>query len=188
MKVKRFALILAIVFIAAGCNRAAIPAETNSVEQPAMQAEETSTVDFSSVNSTYKFSGKIDADWKVEYIPSVESINIYNPAIEGKTSLEQSQIFIRYFRANDFLTLSTVDILSREEANVANHPAVRYEIKKKAGVANFPNQPSWRSGQHKLIDIRLSATNPSLFYVIAYNPDLDSNIFEEFISSLEFEE
>ena len=186
---KRLAIALtALIFVAAACNKQPAALMNNSDQEPATQEQDFLTVDFSSVNSTYKFSGKIDADWKVEYIPSVESINIYNPAIEGKTSLEQSQIFIRYFRANDFLTLSTVDILSREEANVANHPAVRYEIKKKAGVANFPNQPSWRSGQHKLIDIRLSATNPSLFYVIAYNPDLDSNIFEEFISSLEFEE
>lgn len=185
-KTAKFLLVLiGMVFIAAGCNRSAVKEQTPlSQEQP---VEKDLTVKFSEINSTYKFSGKIDKDWKVEYIRSIESINIYDSSIENESSLEQSQIFIRYFKANSFLTLSTVEILSREEAEISGHSAIRYGIKKKAGVANFLNQPSWRSSQHKLIDIRHSPSNPSLFYVFAYNPSLSPDVFEEFIQSIEFE-
>jgi hypothetical protein len=182
---KSLLVIVSFVFIAAGCNRPPVKMETTSPQEQSVETQ--INVEFSELNSSYKFSGKVDNKWKVEYVAASDSINIFDPTIEAESSLEQSQIFIRYFRANDFLTLTTVDILSKEATEVSGHPAVRYEIKKKAGVANFTNQPLWRSGQHKLIDIRHSETNPSIFYVFAYNPVLPSSVFEEFISSLEFQ-
>lgn len=144
------------------------------------------TIEFSKLSSTYKFSGSIPDYWKAEYVSSIESINIYDTAKPGNSNIEKSVIFIRNFNANSFLTLQTVDILSRADANINGHAAVRYEIKNKPGVANFPNQPLWRNGQHKLIDIRYSQTNPSPFFVFAYNPDLPSAEFETFITSLKF--
>ena len=131
-------------------------------------------------------SGKIPNAWVVDYVRSIECINVYDSGKNGNPNIEKSVIFIRYFNANSFLTLNTVNILSRTDSNVNSHTAVRYEIKNKSGVANFPNQPLWRNMQHKLIDIRYSQTNPSTFYVIAYSPELQVDQFEKFIDSLKF--
>lgn len=156
-----------------------------SAEAPVVSQDSYKEIDFSQVNGLFKFSAEIPAAFEVEFVPQTESLNIFDPKLSG-TNLEKSQIFIRYFRASDFLTLATVNILSRQTDNINGHPAVRYEIIKKTGVPNFEHQPPWRSGQHKLIDIRLSSQNPSLFYVLAYNPGLPANEFETFINSLKF--
>lgn len=146
----------------------------------------TQLVHFSDFNQTYKFSGHISNDWKVEYVSANDSINIYNPSASGENNLDKSQIFIRNFSANSFLTLNTVDILERQETTLGNHAAVRYEIQKKPDVANFSSQPFWRNLPHKLIDVRYADTNPSDFFVIAANPNLDTKVFEEFLKSLSF--
>jgi len=145
------------------------------------------TEDFSSYSQLYKFRGDIPSSFIVEYINSIESINIYDSEAEQETALNKSKIFIRYFRASDFLTLSAVDILEREKAEIGSHDAVRYEIEKKKGIADFPNQPIWRNKRHKLIDIRLDEKSPTLFYVFAYSPDFPEEKFEQFIASLVFQ-
>lgn len=184
---KRFlTLTIALVLIGAACNRTptATPLSSNKTTTEPEQSP-TQTVEFSKFNSTYQFSGKIPTSWQVEYLEAIDSINIYDPSLPG-TNLEQSIIFIRNFKANSFLTLNTVDILNRTEDTVGSHPAVRYEIKKKTGVPNFVSQPPWRNQQHKLIDIRYSSNNPSLFFVIAHKPVLSDQQFSEFIQSLKF--
>jgi len=140
--------------------------------------------DFSEHSDTYRFSAELpDETWQIEFVVGTDAINTFNPNVQGEGNLETSQIFIRNFSANSFLTLSTVDILSSEITEINGHDAVRYEIMKKPSIANFSEQPSWRSNQHKLIDIRFTKNNPSIFYVFAYNPALDDKIFEEFINS-----
>lgn len=133
----------------------------------------------------YKFSAQIPSAWEVEAIAAIEAINIYNPKASGSNNLEKSQIFIRTFTANSFLTLSTVTIHSRQELTLTTRPAVRYDIEKKPTIAAFINQPSWRSLRHIVTDIRVSNENPSIFYVIASRPDLDSNTYEEFLASID---
>ena len=144
----------------------------------------TVSIDFSRVHSTFRFTADIPASWQIEFVPEISAINIYNPTDEGETKREQSQLFIRFFEAHSFLTLPTVKILSREETTVSGHDAVRYAIEKKPAVAPFPHQPSWRNGVHRLVDIRLTPANPSLFYVFAANPSLDPDVFEAFLHSL----
>ena len=141
---------------------------------PAAEKENENT-HFSKFNSIFRFSADLPEGLEASYVPEIESVNI------------SDKIFIRYFQANDFLTLSTVDILQREQTEINGHKAVRYEIKKKSGIANFPHQPEWRNAQHKLIDIRFTNLNPSLFYVFAHNPDFDEKEFEKFIDSLIFD-
>lgn len=184
-----------ITLTAFGCNQQpsistppetaiSLNAEQNStIAEPELSVQ---NVDFSKSNAIYKFSSEIPDSWRVEYVSSIASINIYNPDKTGTTNLEKSVIFIRHFNANSFLTLKTVDIVSRSNSTVNGHAAIRYEIKNKPGVANFPSQPLWRNKQHKLIDIRYTQANPSTFYVIAYNPELPMDQFEKFIASLKF--
>jgi len=143
-------------------------------------------IDFSKFNSSFQFSGAIPRDFDIEYIPQLKAISIYDSTLPGESIREKSQIYITYFEADRFLTLSTVDILQREEISVKGHDAIFYEIAKKPGVADFPQQPSWRNRQHKALDIRLTKSSPSLFYPLAYNPDLSEEIFNNFIDSLEF--
>jgi len=52
-------------------------------------------------------------------------------------------------------------------------------------VANFAGQPSWRSEEHIVTDIRVSDANPSVFYVIAKRPDLDMNTYQLFLDEFE---
>ncbi|MDA2935818.1 M23 family metallopeptidase [Patescibacteria group bacterium AH-259-L05] len=143
-------------------------------------------VDFSQFHSLFRFSGEIPNGWKVEFVPEIIAFNIYNPESSAASIREQSQIFIRYFEASRFLTLSTVDITLREETKSNGHPAVRYEIIKKPGVPNFPHQPGWRNEKHRLIDIRFTNNSPSLFYVFTYTPSLEEYMFDDFINSLTF--
>lgn len=135
--------------------------------------------------SQFRFRVEIPAEWNTEAIGAIEAINIYDPDASGSTNLEKSQIFVRYFTANSFLTLSTVTIFEQESLTVANRPAVRYLIEKKPSAASFPNQPTWRNEKHTVTDVRESDSNPSVFYVIAKHPDLNQEIFERFLATLE---
>ncbi len=188
---RKFIVLSLVVFISASCIKTkAVPTEPLDTTTPVSESKQSPTtqvVEFSKFNSVYKFSAEIPNTWAVEYIPNIESINIYDPNQAGPESLEKSVIFIRYFKANSFLTLNTVDILNRLETTVSSKAAVAYEIKKKDGIANFVSQPLWRSGPHKLIDIRYSPANPSPFYVIAHNPSLPQDQFDNFIGTLKFE-
>lgn len=141
----------------------------------------------SAVSPAFDFSAEIPIGWEVEAVPAIEALNIYDPTAQGATHLEQSKIFIRYFRADKFLTLSTVSILKRETQIVIGRPAVNYLIEKKSGVPNFPHQPSWRNTRHRVTDIRVSDASPSVFYVFAKRPDLSDEEFERFLQSLDLD-
>ena len=161
--------------------------KSNPQESRGKEAENSyRQIDFSTISSTYRFSSQIPKDWRVEFVSETAALNIYDIKGPESTNLEKSQIFIRQFQADNFLTLNTVKILSRDTTTVKSHEAIRYEIIKKPEVAAFLGQPSWRSKQHKLIDIRFSSANPGLFYVIAYNPSLNPDIFEKFIQDIQF--
>lgn len=145
------------------------------------------TIDFSTLNEVFVFSAELPSPWQVTYLAEVDSLNIFDPTGPADNDLDNSVIFILNFTANSFLILSTVDIVKRENTVVGSRDAVAYEIKKKPGVPNFSGQPAWRNEQHKLIDIRLTNTNPSTFFVFSYNPSLPESVFNEFIASLQFE-
>ncbi len=140
--------------------------------------------DIAAVPSQFNYRAEVPSSWQVEIVKEAETINIYDPAASGDSNLDKSQIFIRYFKANDFLTLNTVDILSRESLTIAGRPAIRYVIQKKTSVPNFANQPEWRNEKHTVTDIRVSDTNPSLFYVVAKRPDLQDEIYQHFFDSI----
>ena len=157
-----------------------------SLEESPTSVQSSVPIDFSQFHPAFRFAADIPASWQVEFVPEIVAVNIYDPAAAAPTKREQSQFFIRFFEANSFLTLSTVNILSREESTVGSHDAVRYEIERKPSVPPFPHQPSWRSGKHRLVDVRLAAANPSLFYVFTSHPSLDPAVFERFLQSLRF--
>ena len=197
------AALLASVLISTGCRERYAPqpasqpiaaSESNTtteassaINSPSPATSSYELVKFGTYDTAFRFTGSMPTEYQIEYVPEIRSINIYDPAASGATPREQSQIFIRFFEASDFLTLSTVDILKREEVQLKGHTAVRYEIKKKEGIAPFPSQPRWRNEQHSLIDVRLSESRPTLFYVFSYNPALPEAIFQHFMNSLIFD-
>ncbi|MEK7620243.1 MAG: M23 family metallopeptidase [Patescibacteria group bacterium] len=126
----------------------------------------------------------VPAGWDIEYIPSIQSLNLYTLAGEG-VARERSQIFIRYFDASSFLTLSTVTIHSTEDLTVGtgDYVARQYDIEKNADVADFADQPSWRNERHIVTDFR-SAEGYTRYYVVAANPELDPEVYEEFLASM----
>ena len=95
------------------------------------------------VDKIYQFQAQIPVDWKIEAVPGMKSINIYDPSAAGVNNLEKSQIFIRNFTANTFLTLRTVTIFDSQQIFINGRPTVIYNIAKKDSTANFPGQPSW---------------------------------------------
>lgn len=141
--------------------------------------------DIANVPAQYNYSAEIPVNWQVEIVKEAEALNFYDPAAPGATNLDKSQLFIRYFSANSFLTLKTVDILDRQELTIQGRPAVRYMIQKKASVPAFAHQPEWRNEKHVVTDIRANDTNPSIFYVIAQRPGLSNEIYEHFLNSIE---
>ncbi len=138
-----------------------------------------------SQSSFAKLVFAIPGDWDVEYIPSIDSLNLYTVSGTG-SARERSQIFIRYFDANRFLTLSTVDVLSTAQLTVGqkNYDAQRYEIEKKESVADFADQPSWRNEKHTVTDFRVQ-DGFSRFFVIAANPELETAVYEQILASIE---
>lgn len=128
---------------------------------------------------------QIPDDWDVEYISSLDALNLYEVSGEG-TARERSQVLIRYFDAGDFQTLSTVNVISTEEVTVGadGYDARRYEIIKKSGVADFADQPAWRNAQHVVTDFR-AEEGFSRFYVVAANPDLDSETYQHILDTME---
>ncbi len=141
--------------------------------------------DIPGVAAPFTFSVTIPTTWQAEAVPAIEAINIYDPQASGVTNLEKSQIFIRHFSGNEFLTLNTVTIHNREETTVNDRPAVQYDIEKKASAATFPHQPIWRNQRHIVTDVRVADTNPSAFYVIAKNPTLDQPSYDKFLANFQ---
>lgn len=134
----------------------------------------------------FTFSAEIPSGWKVEAVPEIEAINIYNPNASNNNNLEKSQIFVRYFKANTFLTLNTVTIYKQTQTTNKDRPMVIYDIEKKPGVANFPSQPAWRNQRHIVTDIRQTDGSPSVFYIFAQRPGLTPEIFDNFLKTLNF--
>lgn len=198
---------LPIVFLGASCTTTA-PA-TDTVADPVVNDVETSEIvattetvvlpeavpttklfdtdDLIDLDSSYNFSVEIPAGWEVENVAEIQSINFYDPTAEGDTNLDKSQIFVRYFLAQEFLTLSTVTIHASTELSINGHDAVEYDIEKKSSVDNFPSQPSWRNQRHLVTDIRVS-TNSLVFYVFGQRPGIDAAVRDEFFQTLDIVE
>lgn len=135
--------------------------------------------------SEFNFSVEVPQKWQAEATSSIEALSFFE---QGSSVLNNSQIFVRHFEANTFLTLTTVNILERQELIINGKPAVRYVIEKKASIANFSNQPSWRNEKHTVTDIRVSDASPSVFLVIAKNPKLDEATYQHFLNSINFDD
>jgi len=157
---------------------------STSAEEPEpklerFQAEDISAVPFENL------SFDIPSGMKVAFLPSIQSLNVYEVDGEGEP-IERSQIFIRFFDASSFLTLRTVTIHQTEDLNIGteDYVARRYDIEKKPGIANFPGQPTWRNERHIVTDTR-KTSGVTRYYVIAKNPELDMDVYEEFLESLE---
>jgi len=152
------------------------------IEPPSQEvgAIEKSLTNFTGIDATYRFSAILPEQWLVTYVPELDAVSIVDADL-------QSQIFIRNFTANDFLTLSTVTISEQTDKTVKGHQAIEYEITKKPEAPDFPSAaPPWRNITHRSIDVRFTEQNPSPFYTIAYNPSLNRDIYDAFIDSLVF--
>jgi len=123
--------------------------------------------------------------WEAEYVPSLKAVNLYTRDGVG-SARERSQVFLRYFDASDFLTLSTVTIYSTETVTLGKnaYEARQYEIEKKPAVADFFDQPSWRNTRHVVTDFRGQA-GKTRYYVVAANPSLDTEVYEGILASME---
>jgi len=131
----------------------------------------------------YPLDFELPAGWDIEYIPSIESLNLYTLDGEG-TARERSQILIRHFDASSFLTLSTVTIHSTEDLQVGDgYSARRYDIEKNPGVPDFKDQPSWRNERHIVTDFS-QEDGFTRYYVVAASPELDEGVYEGVLESM----
>ena len=135
----------------------------------------------------FNISFLVPDGYEVEYIPQIESLNIYKVEGEG-LARSRSDIFIRYFDASDFLTLSTVTIFNEQDLTIGsqNYIARQYDIEKNAGITDFPHQPDWRNERHVVMDVR-GENGFTRYFVIAKNPDLDQGVYDAFLSNLVIE-
>jgi len=146
-----------------------------------------STVEDPQGKKLFKIDFAIPADWDVEFIPSIQALNLYQVTGQG-TARERSQILIRYFDAASFLTLPTVEILETKNLTVGlnGYQARRYLIEKKINLPDFKDQPAWRNKRHTVTDFR-ATEGLSRYYVVASNPELKPALYEEFLSSIKFD-
>lgn len=152
-------------------------------EEPEATTKIFNVNELAELDSNFNFSVEIPAQWEVENVAEIQALNFYDPAASGDTNLDKSQIFVRYFLAQEFLTLDTVTIHSSEELTVNGHEAVEYDIEKRSEVANFISQPAWRNQRHIVTDVRVS-TNSLVFYVFGQRPGLDQATLDQFFQSL----
>lgn len=133
----------------------------------------------------FKLQFTIPADWEAEYIPQRKALNLFSLRGEG-TARERSQIYISFFDAPQFQTLTTVNVLSTKDLKVGqeNYVAKRYEIEKKSTVSSFADQPSWRNAKHFVTDFR-SQEGQTRYYTFAKNPSLDEGIYQQVLASIE---
>jgi hypothetical protein len=127
---------------------------------------------------------EMPGSWDIEWVPSIESWNLYDTR-GGGTARERSQVFIRYFDASSFLTLSTVTIHEQSDLTVGidDYISRRYDIEKKSGVRDFKGQPNWRNERHIVTDFR-GSDGFTRYFVVAANPDLDDEIYERILDSM----
>ena len=127
---------------------------------------------------------ELPAGWDVEYLPSLEALNIFETS-SGGTALDRSQILIRYFDATDFLTLSTVEIFETKDTTVGQgaYVARQYDIMKKDDIADFVDQPDWRNERHIVTDFRLQ-DGLTRYYVVAAAPWVDPGVYTDLLDSM----
>lgn len=153
------------------------------VQEDVVEHRTVKTVD-EFVDNPFQLQFTIPVGWEVEYVPSIESLNLYTLSGDG-TARDRSQIFIRYFDANQFLTLSTVTIHSTMDRTVGQREyiAKQYEIEKNPGIPDFIEQPIWRNQRHYVTDFR-KTDGYVRYYVVAANPDTDTTIVEDVLESM----
>lgn len=133
---------------------------------------------------TFNIDFEMPGTWDIEWIPSLESWNLYS--VEGTGSArDRSQMLIRYFDASSFLTLSTVTIHDTTDMTVGteDYVARRYDIEKKPGIADFRGQPEWRNERHIVTDFA-GESGFTRYYVVAANPELDKEVYEHVLDSM----
>ncbi len=134
--------------------------------------------------SIFGIQFSIPNGWEVEYIPSLKALNLFTLSGSG-SARERSQILVRYFDAQDFLTLSTVTVHNKSDLKIGteNYTARRYVIEKKSGIPDFVEQPAWRNQRHTVTDFR-KKEGFNRYYVVAANPSLDITMYEELLASM----
>lgn len=142
-----------------------------------------STVDLPDRDPRFSFSTHLPSGWVAEYVPGSRAIIFLDPQAGGTSNLEKTRVFVTYFEATTFQTLTTVEVKSRSELSINERPAVQYVIAKKSGVADFTAQPDWRNRQHQVTDIRTTSDSPTIFYAFAQAPDLPEEIFSDILRS-----
>lgn len=135
----------------------------------------------------FKLQFTIPADWEAEYIPSRQALNLFSLRGDG-TARERSQIYISFFDATRFQTLTTVNVLSTKDLKVGqeNYVAKRYEIEKKSNISSFADQPSWRNDKHFVTDFR-KQEGQSRYYAFAKNPILDEEVYQQVLASIKLD-
>lgn len=169
--------IVGFFLLLSACEQPPVQTEVLVPEEETVKIFDTNEIE--GVDANLDFQAEISTDWTVTYVPEISAISFLDA--EG-----ESQIFVRYFNASQFLTLTTVDIFSRVESTINGRPAVTYEIQKKSGVADFSYQPSWRNERHFVTDIRSTDEATSIFFVFAKNPTLSQEVFDDFLNSVTF--
>ena len=169
-------------------NGANAPESADSEDEIKADTRQIHAEEIEGAGSVYHFTVTIPNTWQAESVAGSQAINLYDPEATGDTNLDKSQVFIRTFRASDFLTLQTVLIHSREALEVDAHPATRYDIEKRPNVPNFPDQPSWRNLRHTVTDVRTSSDDPAIFYVIAQRPDLPDTVYQQLLATIDVDD
>lgn len=126
----------------------------------------------------------IPQDLEAEYIPSRKAINLFSLNGTG-TARSRSQMYISFFDADKFQTLTTVNVLSTKDLQVGQgaYTTKRYEIEKKANVATFADQPSWRNTKHIVTDLR-AKEGLTRYFAFAQNPDLNEATYQQILASI----
>jgi len=133
---------------------------------------------------SFPLSFSLPDGYDVEYIPQIDALNIY--AIEGSgAARERSAFLIRFFDAERFLTLQTVEIFGVQDVTVGKgfYEGKKYDIEKKEGVEDFPHQPDWRNDRHFVTDFH-DGEGYTRYFVVAANPEIDLEMYEGFLASM----
>ncbi len=159
--------------------------QQNTNLQPITDTSLFSTNDIQDRDPNFNFSASIPSGWVVEYRSGSRAINVYDPTAAGE-SLTNSKFFITYYQASDFQTPDTVQVISQSTSTINDHPAKTLVIQQKSSAPDLTDQPTWRTQQHTVIDLRASDADPAIFYSFAKAPDVSDSVFQAFVKSVQF--
>lgn len=127
-----------------------------------------------------KIALKYPNDLKLEFRNSPNVLNIYSEGDNPDLNLENSEIFINFYNADEFLVQYIQEINSSQELSINEKSAKSYTAVKKDDP--ITDRPSWLATEHRIVEILVD----DRVYTIDFNPNINYEYSDYILDSISF--